>query len=86
MSQGSAPAPARRAQIRTAIWDVIAWNRAAAAVLTDYGTLADFRRVVAGAHARDMRVITELVINHTSDQHPWSTWRSCRSTRGPWRC
>jgi maltose alpha-D-glucosyltransferase/alpha-amylase len=37
----------------------------------DYGTLADFRRVVAGAHARDMRVITELVINHTSDQHAW---------------
>ena len=37
----------------------------------DYGTLADFRRVVAGAHARDMRVITELVINHTSDQHSW---------------
>jgi maltose alpha-D-glucosyltransferase/alpha-amylase len=37
----------------------------------DYGTLADFRRVVAGAHERDMRVITELVINHTSDQHAW---------------
>ena len=37
----------------------------------DYGTLADFRRVVAGAHARDIRVITELVINHTSDQHAW---------------
>jgi maltose alpha-D-glucosyltransferase / alpha-amylase len=37
----------------------------------DYGTLADFRRVVAGAHARDIRVITELVINHTSDQHVW---------------
>ncbi len=37
----------------------------------DYGTLADFRRVVAGAHARDIRVITELVINHTSDHHVW---------------
>jgi maltose alpha-D-glucosyltransferase/alpha-amylase len=37
----------------------------------DYGTLADFRRVVAGAHERDIRVITELVINHTSDQHAW---------------
>ena len=37
----------------------------------DYGTLADFRRVVAGAHARGIRIITELVINHTSDQHPW---------------
>jgi maltose alpha-D-glucosyltransferase/alpha-amylase len=37
----------------------------------DYGTLADFRRVVAGAHKRDIRIITELVINHTSDQHTW---------------
>ena len=36
-----------------------------------YGTLADFREVVAGAHARDIRVITELIINHTSDQHAW---------------
>ncbi|HEX5320196.1 MAG TPA: maltose alpha-D-glucosyltransferase [Stellaceae bacterium] len=37
----------------------------------DYGTLADFRRVVHGCHERDIRVITELVINHTSDQHVW---------------
>ena len=37
----------------------------------DYGTLADARRFIQGAHARGMRVVTELVINHTSDQHPW---------------
>ncbi|HXY45163.1 MAG TPA: maltose alpha-D-glucosyltransferase [Acidimicrobiales bacterium] len=37
----------------------------------DYGTLADFRRFVEEAHRRDLKVITELVINHTSDQHPW---------------
>ncbi|MGO9559085.1 MAG: maltose alpha-D-glucosyltransferase [Acidimicrobiales bacterium] len=37
----------------------------------DYGTLADFRRFVEEAHRRDMRVVTELVLNHTSDQHPW---------------
>ena len=37
----------------------------------DYGTMADFRRFIAAAHARGLRVITELVINHTSDQHPW---------------
>ena len=37
----------------------------------DYGTLADARRFIAAAHARGLRVITELVINHTSDQHPW---------------
>jgi maltose alpha-D-glucosyltransferase/alpha-amylase len=37
----------------------------------DYGTLADFKRFVDEAHRREMRVITELVLNHTSDQHPW---------------
>jgi len=35
------------------------------------GTLDDFRRLLDAAHARDLRVITELVLNHTSDQHPW---------------
>ncbi|MBK8182184.1 MAG: maltose alpha-D-glucosyltransferase [Candidatus Competibacteraceae bacterium] len=37
----------------------------------DYGTLADFRAFIRQAHARGLKVITELVINHTSDQHPW---------------
>lgn len=36
-----------------------------------YGTMADFKAFVDEAHRRDMRVITELVLNHTSDQHPW---------------
>ena len=36
-----------------------------------YGTLADFDRFIAEAQRRQIRVITELVINHTSDQHPW---------------
>ncbi len=36
-----------------------------------YGTSADFHHFVREAHRRDLRVITELVINHTSDQHPW---------------
>ncbi len=36
-----------------------------------YGTLADFRLFLREAHALGLRVITELVINHTSDQHPW---------------
>ena len=36
-----------------------------------YGTLDDFERFVDEAHRRGLRVITELVINHTSDQHPW---------------
>lgn len=41
------------------------------AVHPDYGTMADARRFIAEAHRRGLRVITELVINHTSDQHPW---------------
>src|SRR5580658_7524357 len=36
-----------------------------------YGTLADFKILLREAHRRDLRVITELVLNHTSDQHPW---------------
>ncbi len=36
-----------------------------------YGTLDDFRAFVVEAHRRELRVITELVVNHTSDQHPW---------------
>jgi maltose alpha-D-glucosyltransferase/alpha-amylase len=37
----------------------------------DYGTLADVKRFIAAAHERGIRVIAELVVNHTSDQHPW---------------
>jgi maltose alpha-D-glucosyltransferase/alpha-amylase len=37
----------------------------------NYGSLADFEAFVEAAHARGLRVITELVMNHTSDQHPW---------------
>ena len=37
----------------------------------DYGTLDDFRTFLNAAHERDLQVMIELVINHTSDQHPW---------------
>ena len=36
-----------------------------------YGTIEDFRAVLAAAHERDLQVMIELVVNHTSDQHPW---------------
>src|SRR5690606_15222312 len=41
------------------------------AVHPDYGDLATVRRFIDEAHRRGLRVIAELVINHTSDQHPW---------------
>jgi maltose alpha-D-glucosyltransferase / alpha-amylase len=46
-----------------------------------YGSLADFRRLVDEAHRRGIRVITELVVNHTSDQHGWFQ-ASRRAPRG----
>ncbi len=50
-----------------------------------YGTLADFKALLREAHRRGLRVITELVLNHTSDQHPWFQ-RSRRAKPGSeWR-
>ena len=40
-------------------------------VLDEYGTIGDFVELVEEAHKRGMRVIADLVMNHTSDQHPW---------------
>jgi len=44
-----------------------------------YGSFEDFRNFLDAAHARGLRVITELVVNHTSDQHPW--FQEARSSR-----
>jgi maltose alpha-D-glucosyltransferase/alpha-amylase len=50
-----------------------------------YGTLSDFQRFLKEAHRRGLRVITELVLNHTSDQHVWFQ-RSRRAQPGSrWR-
>jgi maltose alpha-D-glucosyltransferase/alpha-amylase len=48
-------------------YDIAAYK----AVHPEYGSIADVRRFIKEAHARGIRVITELVINHTSDKHPW---------------
>ncbi len=47
----------------------------------DYGTLKDFKLFLKEAHERGIRVITELILNHTSDQHPWFQ-RSRRARAG----
>src|SRR6187200_3435510 len=46
-----------------------------------YGNLDDFRRFLDEAHTRNIRILTELVINHTSDQHPWFQ-RARRAPKG----
>jgi maltose alpha-D-glucosyltransferase / alpha-amylase len=50
-------------------------------VHTAYGNLRDFKEFLRQAHHRGLKVITELVINHTSDQHPWFQ-RSRKAKKG----
>src|SRR5436305_9346263 len=50
-----------------------------------YGTLHDFKTLLKEAHNRGLRVITELVINHTSDQHPWFQRSRRAKTGSAWR-
>jgi oligo-1,6-glucosidase len=40
-------------------------------ILREYGTMATFDRLLEEVHKRDMRLIMDLVVNHTSDEHPW---------------
>src|SRR5207342_2526451 len=52
-------------------------------VLDEFGTISDFKRLVAEAHARGVRVIIDLPLNHTSDQHPWFQ-ESRKDPEGPY--
>ncbi len=41
------------------------------AIMPEFGSMADFDELLAQAHARGIRIIMDLVVNHTSDEHPW---------------
>lgn len=51
----------------------------------DYGTLKDFKELLSEAHKRGIRVITELVLNHTSDQHIWFQRARAAEKGSAWR-
>ncbi|MGB5446498.1 MAG: alpha-amylase family glycosyl hydrolase, partial [Psychromonas sp.] len=40
-------------------------------IMADFGSMADFDRLLEEVHARGMKLILDLVVNHTSDEHPW---------------
>jgi len=48
-------------------YDISDYNQ----IMDEFGAMADFDRLVQQAHARQIRVIMDLVVNHTSDEHPW---------------
>lgn len=50
------------------------------AIAPEYGSMADFRRLLAEAHRRNLRVVMDLVVNHTSSEHPW--FLESRASRG----
>ena len=41
------------------------------AIMSEFGTMADFDALLAGMHARGLKLVMDLVVNHTSDEHPW---------------
>lgn len=56
------------------------------AVMHEFGTMADFERLLSAVHQRGMRLILDLVVNHTSDEHPWfiESRASRQSTKRDW--
>ncbi len=40
-------------------------------IMDEFGTMDDFNRLLEGVHQRGMKLILDLVVNHTSDEHPW---------------
>ena len=54
------------------------------AIMKEFGTMEDFDRMIAGIHERGMRLVMDLVVNHTSDEHPWFI-ESRKSRENPYR-
>lgn len=54
------------------------------AVHPDYGTLDEFKELIAEAHKRDIKIVIDLIINHTSSEHPWFM-ESKKSRDNPYR-
>ena len=53
-------------------------------IMKDFGTMEDYDRMLAAAHERGIRIVMDLVVNHTSDEHPWFI-ESRRSKDNPYR-
>lgn len=53
-------------------------------IMTDFGTMEDFDRLLAEAHRHHLKIVMDLVVNHTSDEHAWFV-ESRKSTDNPYR-
>ena len=54
------------------------------AISSEFGTLHDWQELVGAMHQRGMKLIMDLVVNHTSDEHPWFI-EACKSKDNPYR-
>lgn len=54
------------------------------AIMDEFGTMEDFDRMLATAHEKGIKIMMDLVVNHTSDEHKWFI-ESCKSTDNPYR-
>ena len=53
-------------------------------IMDEFGTMADFKEMLDGIHQRGMKLMMDLVVNHTSDEHPWFV-ESAKSPDNPYR-